>query len=35
MTIDEMQLKVDEWIKEHGVGYFNELTNTALTEKLN
>lgn len=25
-----MQLKVDEWIKEHGVRYFNELTNTAL-----
>lgn len=30
MTIEEAQLKVDRWIKEHGVRYFNELTNTAI-----
>lgn len=30
MTIEELQLKVDEWIKQHGVRYFNELTNTAI-----
>jgi len=30
MTIAEAQQKVDEWIKEHGVRYFNELTNTAI-----
>jgi NTP pyrophosphatase (non-canonical NTP hydrolase) len=30
MTINEAQLKVDEWIKTHGVRYFNELTNTAI-----
>jgi NTP pyrophosphatase (non-canonical NTP hydrolase) len=35
MTIAEAQLKVDLWIKEHGVRYFNELTNTAiLTEEV-
>jgi hypothetical protein len=28
------QLDVDNWIKEHGVRYFNELTNMAqLTEE--
>ena len=26
----EAQKKVDNWIKEYGVRYFNELTNTAL-----
>jgi NTP pyrophosphatase (non-canonical NTP hydrolase) len=30
MTIREAQDKIDQWIAEHGVRYFNELTNTAL-----
>ena len=30
MTIEEAQLKVDEWIKEYGVRYFSELTNTVI-----
>jgi len=30
MKIIEAQKKVDNWIKEYGVRYFNELTNTAL-----
>ncbi len=30
MTIEEAQKRVDEWIKEYGVRYFNELTNTAI-----
>ena len=30
MTIKELQATVDQWIHEHGVRYFNELTNTAL-----
>jgi phosphoribosyl-ATP pyrophosphohydrolase len=30
MTINELQATVDAWIKEHGVRYFNELTNTAI-----
>ena len=30
MTIEEAQLKVDEWIKTYGVRYFSELTNTAI-----
>ena len=30
MTIKEAQEKVDGWIKEYGVRYFNELTNTAI-----
>ncbi|MES2799005.1 MAG: nucleotide pyrophosphohydrolase [Bacteroidota bacterium] len=30
MTIQEAQNAVDNWIKEHGVRYFNELTNTAV-----
>ncbi len=35
MTIHEAQEKVDQWIKTHGVRYFNELTNTAiLTEEV-
>ena len=35
MTIQEAQEKVDSWIKEHGVRYFNELTNMAvLTEEV-
>lgn len=35
MTIEEAQLKVDQWIKTIGVRYFNELTNMAiLTEEV-
>ncbi len=35
MEIKEAQLIVDQWIKEHGVRYFNELTNLAvLTEEV-
>jgi len=30
MTIQEAQNKVDQWIKEFGVRYFNELANTAM-----
>jgi NTP pyrophosphatase (non-canonical NTP hydrolase) len=30
MHISEIQNKVDLWIKEIGVRYFNELTNTAI-----
>lgn len=30
MTIEQAQQQVDEWIKIHGVRYFNELTNTAI-----
>ena len=35
MNIENAQLEVDKWIKEHGVRYFNELTNMAqLTEEV-
>ena len=35
MTIKEAQKIVDDWINEHGVRYFNELTNMAqLTEEV-
>jgi len=35
MTIQESQKQVDQWIKTHGVRYFNELTNMAiLTEEV-
>ena len=35
MDIKNAQKAVDEWIKEHGVRYFNELTNMAqLTEEV-
>lgn len=35
MTIKEAQETVDAWIKNHGVRYFNELTNmTILTEEV-
>ncbi len=35
MNIGDAQLAVDNWIKEHGVRYFNELTNMAqLTEEV-
>ena len=30
MDIKDAQKLVDEWIKEHGVRYFNELTNMAI-----
>ncbi|MDX9694708.1 MAG: nucleotide pyrophosphohydrolase [Bacteroidales bacterium] len=30
MTIQEAQKLVDDWIKSHGVRYFNELTNMVL-----
>ena len=30
MTIKEAQQRVDTWIKQYGVRYFNELTNTAI-----
>ena len=33
--IDELKAIVDEWIRNHGVRYFNELTNMAqLTEEV-
>jgi len=35
MTIEQAQKTVDEWIHEHGVRYFSELTNMAvLTEEV-
>lgn len=35
MNIEDAQKAVDEWIKEHGVRYFDELTNMAqLTEEV-
>ncbi len=35
LTLREAQEKVDKWIKEYGVRYFNELTNMAiLTEEV-
>lgn len=35
MDIKNAQLAVDDWIKNHGVRYFNELTNMAqLTEEV-
>jgi NTP pyrophosphatase (non-canonical NTP hydrolase) len=35
MNIHNAQQVVDEWIKNHGVRYFNELTNMAqLTEEV-
>ncbi len=35
MTIKEAQNQVDQWIKEYGVRYFDELTNMAiLTEEV-
>jgi NTP pyrophosphatase (non-canonical NTP hydrolase) len=30
MTIAEAQTSIDNWIKQYGVRYFNELTNTAV-----
>jgi NTP pyrophosphatase (non-canonical NTP hydrolase) len=35
MDLKHSQLEVDNWIKNHGVRYFNELTNMAqLTEEV-
>jgi NTP pyrophosphatase (non-canonical NTP hydrolase) len=35
MDLERAQKKVDEWIKTHGVRYFDELTNMAqLTEEV-
>lgn len=35
MTIEQAQQQVDNWIAQHGVRYFNELTNMAmLTEEV-
>lgn len=35
MQIKNAQKKVDKWINDHGVRYFNELTNMAiLTEEI-
>ena len=35
MSIQQLQRQVDEWIKQYGVRYFNELTNMAiLTEEV-
>ena len=35
MELDELQKKVDAWIKNYGVRYFDELTNMAiLTEEV-
>ena len=35
MDIKNAQYEVDKWIKDHGVRYFNELTNMAqLTEEV-
>ena len=35
MNIKNTQQLVDDWIKKHGVRYFNELTNMAiLTEEV-
>ena len=35
LTLTQAQQKVDEWIRQYGVRYFNELTNmTLLTEEV-
>jgi len=35
MTLQEAQERVDQWIRQYGVRYFNELTNMAiLTEEV-
>jgi NTP pyrophosphatase (non-canonical NTP hydrolase) len=30
MSLSSTQIQVDQWIKQYGVRYFNELTNMAL-----
>ena len=35
MNMKNLQIQVDDWINQHGVRYFNELTNmTILTEEV-
>ena len=35
MNIKDLQSQVDDWINQHGIRYFNELTNMAiLTEEV-
>ena len=35
MELQKLQKEVDDWIQNHGVRYFNELTNMAqLTEEV-
>jgi len=35
MSLSQLQKEVDQWIKQYGVRYFNELTNMAiLTEEV-
>ena len=35
MNIKDLQIQVDDWINQHGIRYFNELTNMAiLTEEV-
>ncbi|HUH35608.1 MAG TPA: nucleotide pyrophosphohydrolase [Moheibacter sp.] len=35
MSLNQLQKEVDDWIQQHGVRYFNELTNMAqLTEEV-
>ena len=35
MSIQQLQQQVDDWIKEYGIRYFDELTNMAiLTEEV-
>ena len=35
MLLNKLQQQVDDWINQHGVRYFNELTNMAiLTEEV-
>lgn len=35
MTINQLQKRVDDWIKAYGVRYFNELTNmSVMTEEV-
>ena len=35
LTLEDIQKKVDDWIKTYGVRYFSELTNMAvLTEEV-
>jgi len=29
-NLDSLQAAVEKWINDHGVRYFNELTNTAI-----
>lgn len=35
LPLEQLQAEVDQWIRHHGVRYFNELTNMAqLTEEV-